>query len=189
MNTLSEWIYRKSTARVGVLSLILFLAFSALVLPGQSAAAESYSGETGSPDTSLFYSPGDLYRMAEAYGPEGRQAYIRARFTFDLAFPLVYGFFLIACNSWLLSKIIPAGKSWRLLNIAPLAGVLFDFLENFSAAWVIGRFPLDAPIFATIAPAFTLFKWIFVGGSFALFFVLSASTIYYRITKQIRSQV
>lgn len=185
MKTLSLWFYRMSTAWVAVISLVLFLAFSALVLPGQSAAAGTYSEETGSPDTSLLYTPGDLYRMAEGYGPEGRQAYIHARFTFDLAFPLVYGFFLTACGSWLLGRVIPEGKSCRILNLAPLAGVLFDFLENVSASIVIGRYPHETPIFAAITPVFTLIKWIFVGGSFVLLFILAGLTIFSRNKKQI----
>jgi hypothetical protein len=171
MQVLSEWMYRKSTTWVALISLILFLAFSALVLPGQSAAAESYSAGAGSPDTSLFYSSGDLYRMAETYGDEGRQAYIRARFTFDLAFPLVYGFFLTACISWQLNHSKSLENPWRLLNLAPLAGVLFDFLENISTALVIGRYPSTTPIVPALAPFFTLIKWIFVGGSFGLLII------------------
>ena len=171
MQILSEWMYRKSTTWVALISVILFLAFSALVLPGQSAAAESYSAGTGSPDTSLFYSSDDLYRMAEIYGSEGRQAYIRVRFTFDLAFPLIYGLFLTACVSWLLNRSMPEGNPWRPLNLVPLAGVLFDFLENISTALVIGRYPSVTAVFAALAPAFTLIKWIFVGGSFGLLFL------------------
>jgi hypothetical protein len=177
MKTLSQWIYRKSTKWVAQASLILFVAFSALVLPDQSATAAFYSAEVGSPDTSLFYSGSDLYRMAEAYGVEGRQAYVRARFTFDLVFPLIYGLFLTTCISWLLNRSLPAGNSWRRLNLTPLAGVLFDFLENISAAQVIGRYPLETPLLATLAPVFTLVKWFFVGSSFALLFVGVGLTI------------
>lgn len=171
MHTLSIWFYQKSAGAIALGSLIIFLVFSILVLPGQSAAAEAYSGGTGSPDTSLFYSSGDLYRMAETYGAEGRQAYIRARFTFDLAFPLVYGLFLTTCISWLLGRSLTSGSSWRLLNLFPLMAVIFDLLENISAALVIGRYPSATPIFAVLASVFTPVKWIFVSGSFGLLFL------------------
>lgn len=50
------------------------------MLPQQQATrAEQDTGSAKSPDTSLFYTPADLYRMAEAYGEEGRRAYVRAR--------------------------------------------------------------------------------------------------------------
>jgi len=174
INKLSEFFYRRSTSAAVLISLLVFVVFAVLVLPGHSAAAEAYSGEVGSPDLSLFYSAEDLYRMAESYGIAGRAEYIRARFTFDLAFPLIYGLFLTACISWLLNRALPLGSRWRLLNVAPLMGVLFDFLENFSAALVIGRFPIETPMIAALAPAFTFIKWIFVGGSFALLFFAAA---------------
>ena len=76
-------------AAVALLALVVFLLFTALVLPAQSAQAEAQFAGVGSPDTSFWYTPDDLYRMAEAYGAQGRPAYNRARFTFDIAWPLV----------------------------------------------------------------------------------------------------
>ncbi len=178
MRDLSDLFYHRSTGAAALITLLVFSAFMVLVLPGQSAAAEAYSGEVGSPDLSLFYSAGDLYHMAESYGVAGRAEYIRARFTFDLVFPLIYGLFLTACISWLLNRALPMGSNLRLLNLAPLLGVLFDFLENASAALVIGRFPIETPVIAALAPAFTLIKWIFVGSSFALLFIAAALAVF-----------
>lgn len=178
MRDLSELIYHRSTGAVALITLLVFSAFMVLVLPGQSAAAEAYSSEVGSPDLSLFYSAEDLYRMAESYGVAGRAEYIHARFTFDLVFPLIYGLFLTACISWLLNRALPLGSNMRLLNLAPLMGVLFDFLENISASLVIGRFPMETPMIAALAPAFTLIKWIFVGGSFVLIIIAAALAVF-----------
>jgi hypothetical protein len=180
MNKYSEFFYRRSTGAAVLITLLAFLSFAVLVLPGQSAKAEAYSGEAGSPDLSLFYSADDLYRMAESYGPEGRADYVRARFTFDLAFPLVYGLFLTACVSWLLNRALAIGSRWRLLNLAPLAGVLFDLLENISASLVISRFPAETPAAAALAPVFTLVKWVFVAGSFVLLFIAAVLAVFQR---------
>jgi len=79
---------------------VVFILFTALVLPRQAAEAESISSGAGSPDTSFWYTPDDLYRMVEAYGPAGRQAYLWARWTFDLVWPLVYTAFLSLTISW-----------------------------------------------------------------------------------------
>lgn len=57
------------------------------------------------------------------------------------------------------------------MNLLPLGGMLFDYLENISAALVIGRYPQPMPLFAALAPFFTLFKWLLVGGSFVLLFI------------------
>lgn len=165
---LSNWLYRISTGWVALAALILFLLFGALVLPGQAAKAEEETGTGPSPDTSFFYTPGDLYDMAEAYGPTGRSAYIRARFTFDLVFPLVYLFFLATAVSWVYARAFAPGSLWRLANLVPVLGALFDYLENTSASLVMARYPTRTPVVDTLAPAFTFVKWIFVGGSFVV---------------------
>ena len=83
-----------------VVLLVIFLLFTALVLPKGSSQAALETNASGSPDLSLFYSVDKLYQMADAYGETGRDAYIRARFTFDLIWPLVYTLFLATAISW-----------------------------------------------------------------------------------------
>lgn len=168
MKTISDWLFEKSRGWLVLCALLIFLLFGFFVLPGQSAAAQAYSAERGTPDISFFYRPDDLIGMAESYGADGRQAYVQARFTFDLVFPLVFTFFLVSANSWLLKRGLPPASSWRRLNLIPLGGMLADYLENISAALVIGRYPQPAPLFTTLAPVFTLLKWLLVGASFLL---------------------
>ncbi len=168
---LSNWLYRTSTSGVALIALILFLLFSVLILPGQSAKALMDSGGAGSPDTSFLYSTAELYQMAEAYGEQGRQAYIRARFTFDLAFPVVYTLFLVTAVSWLFTRSFPVGSRWRAANLVPLVGAAFDYLENVSTSLIMARLPARTPLVDTLAPLFTLVKWVLVIGSFALVMV------------------
>jgi hypothetical protein len=172
LRKISHYFINISKTRVTMLALVLFLLFVIFVLPGQSAAAKGYSGEAGSPDLSLFYSSNDIYHMAEQFGEIGRRAYVQARFSFDLIFPIVYGFFLITSNSWLLEKLTHAQSYLRILNIAPVFGIFFDFLENISASIVISRFPMNSHVFANLAPFFTFTKWVFVGGSFGLLLIM-----------------
>jgi hypothetical protein len=168
---LSSWLRRVSTGRIALAALAIFLLFTALVLPGQSAQANTGAEDVGSPDLSLAYSPEDLYRMAEAYGPSGRRAYIRARFTFDVAWPVVYTLFLVTSISWLFGRAFPDNSRWQLANLAPIAGALFDYLENVSTSAVMWRYPDPTPVVDVLAPAFTFIKWIFVGDSFVLLFL------------------
>ena len=91
----SERLIRFSKGWLALAALVIFLLFTALVLPGQAAGSDARTGGTRQPDTSLFYTPAELYGMAEAFGPDGRQAYIQARFTFDVVWPLVYGLFVV----------------------------------------------------------------------------------------------
>ena len=157
-----------STGRVALVGLVVFVAFGALVLPAQSAAAQEASGGAGSPDTSLFYTPDQLLGQAEAYGEAGRAAYVQARWTFDVIFPLVYGFFLVTSIGSCLSRAAPPDSPLRRLNLVPVAAILFDFLENTATSLVMARFPAQMPLAAGLAPWFTLAKWIFVYAAFGI---------------------
>jgi len=169
LKTLSTKLYQLSSGRITLLALIIFALVVAFVLPEQAKRAEAISGGTGSPDMSYVYSSKDLYNMAEAYGADGRAAYIRARFTFDLVFPLSYLFFLATSISWVMTRAVTNPDSrWRLLNLFPVFGALFDYLENISTSIVMVNYPQQTFLFDTLAPIFTLIKWFFVNGSFVI---------------------
>ena len=124
-----------------------------------------------------------LFRsMASSYGEEGRAAYIQARFTFDLIWPLVYGLFLATGISWTFRKAFSEGSRWGLANIAPILGVLFDYLENLSTSLVIARYPDSTPVIDWLAPTFTMLKWLFVGGSFVLLIFGVLMAIFRRVS-------
>jgi hypothetical protein len=183
LDKISRWFYLVSSWRMAAFSLLLFLAFCLTLLPSQSAQLAAFSGGAGSPDTSLFYSPADLSRMAESYGAAGRQAYIQARFTFDLAFPLVYTCFLAITLSCLFGQSLAENNPWRRLNLIPLAAMFFDFLENICAARVMAAYPAAQPLAAALAMVFTPLKWLFVSGSFLL--LLPAIILFFQKSRNI----
>lgn len=169
---ISSWINRIiSNGWVTLVCLVIFLLFTALVLPSQVEDAEAYSGEVGSPDTSFFYSAEELYQFAEAYEPQGRNAYIQARVTFNLVWPIVYFGFLGTAVSWAYKIAGKDGKFWIRLNLAPVFGLVFDYLENIAAAIVMARYPDLTPVISHLAGVFTAIKWLFIGGSFALLLI------------------
>jgi hypothetical protein len=179
----SQWFYRLSTGWVALAGLVIFILFSATVLPAQSAKMDADSAQAGTPDLSLFYTPADLYRMAEAYGEEGRQAFIHARLTFDVVWPVVYLFFLSTSISWLLKTSISPDSRLLSLNIVPMLAFLLDFLENFSNILIMARYPDPTPIIDWLAPIFTLSKWAMVGGSMMILLY----AIYLKIRSLVRS--
>jgi hypothetical protein len=168
---ISDWLGQVSTGWVALSALVIFLLFSVLVLPRQSATAGEVAGDVGSPDMSLYYSAADLYRMAEAYGEEGRAAYVRARFTFDIVWPLVYTLFLVTAISWLFGMAFAPDSRWQRANLAPVLGALFDYLENLSTSLVMLRYPDQTAVVDMLAPVFTLSKWVLLSGSFVLLFI------------------
>lgn len=181
---ISDGLHRITNGWVALVVLVVFILFMVLVLPGQAARSEEQTGGAGSPDTSLFYSAQDLYAFAEAYGEQGRGAYVRTRWTFDLIFPFVYGFTLVVTISWITRRAFPKGTWWQKANLLPLLGVLFDFLENASASIVMLRYPARSDVIAWLAPVFTLLKWMLVGGSFG---VLLAG-FGYKLAKRLQNQ-
>lgn len=186
VNRLSLFFIRISRGWLVLQALLVFIAFMVFVLPAQSAQAAETSGGAGSADTSFFYTTSDLYHMAEAYGVQGRQAYIRARFTFDLVWPIVYGFFFTAAISWLFSKALPGNSRWLLLNLIPVLGMLFDYLENIGASIVMARYPQQTAVLDLLTPVFSLLKWLFVSGSFVILLIAAAIAIRQWIKSQRR---
>lgn len=172
MRRLSQRLFALARGWIVVVTVAIFVLFSILALPRMAAESAARTGGAQQPDTSFIYSPADLYRMAEAFGPAGRQAYIVARFTFDVVFPIVYGAALIALISWLAGQAFPPDSPWRLLNLAPVAGMAFDHLENIATVLVMARYPLRTPVVDLLAPIFTFIKWVFVGGSFVVLLAL-----------------
>lgn len=166
MAKLSSWFYRISSGRLMLFAVLIFISFTALVLPGQSARSQSQAGDIGSPDLSIYYSARDLYAMAESYGELGRSEYIRMRFSFDLIWPLVYTFFLTITISWLYSQSVSMTSYWRWINLLPVMGMTFDYIENISTSLVIYRFPAPTPAVDFLAGIFTGIKWLLVGLSF-----------------------
>jgi hypothetical protein len=167
----SMWVYRASTGKITLFFTLIFLLFSALVLPFQMGDSATSAEGVGSPDLSLFYSAQDLYNMAETYGKDGRAAYIQARFTFDLIWPILYTLFLTTAISWLFIRAVSPYSWLRMTNLVPILGMAFDYLENLSTSLVMGRYPAKTMVIDSLAPVFTLLKWFFIAGAFVLLMV------------------
>ena len=168
LKIISNWIRRISNGWVTLSFFVLFILFVAFVLPGQASGAKVNTGSDRSPDMSFYYSADELYHIAQDYGEQGRAAYIKARFTFDLIWPLVYMAFLTTTLSWSYHQAFKPDSFFQRVNLAPVFGMLFDYLENIATSIVMFRYPTHTIIVASLAPILTLLKWVFVGGSFAL---------------------
>jgi hypothetical protein len=168
MVQLSKWLRKLSTGYIALFTLVIFAVFTATVLPAQSSKAAETANGADSPDSSFFYSAADLYQSAETFGEAGRQAYIRARWSFDVLWPFVYTIFLTTNIGWVFHHAFPKESKLQLANLIPVIGMGFDFLENTATTIVMEQFPLTSPIAVNLAPFFTPIKWFFVNGSFVV---------------------
>lgn len=155
---------------LGLVSTLLFAFFIALVLPDQSALSLA-NGLSESIDTSWFYNAASLYRIAESYGESGRAFYIQQRWTFDLVWPLVYFLFIFSLSS-LFYKSIGLSKMNRWILSFSWIAILFDYIENTFVSLVMFNYPNPTPLIADFAGTFTSLKWIFLGISFIVLFLL-----------------
>lgn len=153
---------------MAIAAVVLFVVFTAIVLPAQAAAGAFYTVRYAAPDTSVWYSPDDLYAAAQAWGSEGRAAYVWARVTFDVVWPIVYGAFLVATLAWVWARGTAPGSRWRRVALLPVVVVMLDYAENICTATVMARYPARTPVLAEVAPLFTAGKWLALSAGFLL---------------------
>ncbi len=148
-------------------SAALLLGFVAFVLPLQSASTKTYAAGGTDFDTLLLYSPSRALDMAAEYSMEGRLASIAAHWSLDLAFPLVYGFFLVCAWNFSLARVAPRFR-WRgIASTIPLLGPAFDFMENICVTVLLASWPGRPRIAALGAAVGTAGKWMFVAAGFS----------------------
>lgn len=166
LNKVSNWFYQRVNWKWVAAAVVVFACFIVLILPWQAAKSEEATGGGQSPDSSFLYTADDLYQMAEQYGEAGRSAYIYARFTFDLIWPLAYLLLLVVLLS-VLYRVLPVKSRWRWVNLIPVLGWAMDMLENIGASLIMYRYPERTTVLAELTPVFTLLKWCLIYASFA----------------------
>jgi len=184
LRTISEKIHHISLGWVALLSILIMVLFMIFVLPNQSERSLEVTGSSQSPDTSFFYTSEELYQMADDYGQEGRQAYIKSRWTFDLVFPLVYVSFLAVGISWFYRFLTDWKEFWKFGNLLPILGGVFDYLENGAATWVMNIFPTRLAGLAQLTAFFSITKWILISLAFLVYFILGAGSLLARVKQK-----
>lgn len=172
-------IRAKITWQHMIVSFIVFILFLIFVLPSEAQRSSEYYGDAATPDTSLFYNANTLHEMAHEMGEVGRRYYIQSRLTFDVIWPLVYGFFLwTGIAFW--GGLLNLSYKNRLLWL-PLLSVAFDYLENIGASVVMFFYPTQVVLLPKVVPFFTLLKWFTISTCFFLLFILIGVYLYKKL--------
>lgn len=95
---------KKRVVLLGILMMVNIAMFSLPGLPANLSSVTQAAPEATIPDMRIKYSPDEVYDFLTLIRTEGRQTYQRMHLTTDLAFPLIYGFFLFSITSYLLLK-------------------------------------------------------------------------------------
>ncbi len=164
LKRLSESLVRYARPPLVWSTFILSVLFPAVIFPWVARIRTGLAGEVGPIDLTFAPSAENLFSMVAAYGAEGRAFYRVTELTVDVVYPLSYGFFLSFLITLTFRRVFPAGSWMQRLNLVPLAGMLFDFLENFGIVGLLSTYPAQIAWLAAFTSAANTVKWIFSGG-------------------------
>ncbi len=136
-----------------VLAWANFVLFMATILPWVSGLSRE-AGLTQSIDTNFAFDPSSIYPIVASYGPDGRIFYLIQRWTFDVIWPLVYGWPL-----YVTLRKYPVG--W--IAFLPWIATGFDYAENIAFSFVVGLYPTQFEWLVIIGITLSLLKWIALG--------------------------
>mgnify|MGYP003382171708 CR=1 FL=1 len=165
IKTISAKLHAHANGRSIFLLFLLMLVFAVIIVPTVQGKIKALSGGTDLIDLQLFYTAEKIYAMLASYGEAGRSLYLFFAASGDLIYPVVYSVFLGLILSWLLQRAFAKDSRWQMLNVAPLFGMLFDWLENANIITMLSLFPDVHPNIARLGSACTSLKWGFSAAS------------------------
>ena len=181
MERISNWLIRYTSGKKVIFLGTIFLIYIFFLLPHLADIMSHVSQNQGSPDTHLFYTSSELYTLISQFSEEGRREYIQTRFSYDLFWPIVYVSFLSLAISFSHKYLLSCNvilKSYRVyFNLLPFVAGFFDFFENVTISLNMYFYPEHLWGIASISGYCTLFKWLFVGLAFAVFFRESIGSV------------
>lgn len=162
MKKVSTFFYNRANGYLTLGFLAMQFAFSGAILPYFQKQFDP-DLTRGLMDLSFGFTPERGYSILESYGEEGRKVYFFVESFVDIIYPIIYTTafvllvsFLFKKNNWNTGKI-------AILNIVPLAGMVFDMLENFGIIQMLRAFPEKVEFWAKFASNAGLVKWGFAG--------------------------
>jgi hypothetical protein len=153
--------------RVRILFIVLFIIFAFIISPIVLILSDQYTNISFSPDISFFYSPEAFYETLIATGKSGRTYYFITTWTFDLLYPLVYGFTILSA----MIKFSNHKKS--IIYMVPLIGIIFDYLENSLASLLALFYKTEINFLVYILQFFSSIKWLSIGLSILIIIILA----------------
>jgi len=134
----------------------------------QKAATAQYTKNAGSIGLSFFPMPNTVYEWTEAYGPEGREAFIKTWLTYDFFWPLSFtALYLIFIG--IAMRYVHGPKAAHLCGLA-IVTLALDYLENILAIIIMSRYPTRLDMVAWALAGTNALKWISMGAVNVLFF-------------------
>ncbi len=163
-------VYNKISTKQVVFFTIVFILFTALVLPFVAAETTRLIGVSESPDTSFSFNVEKIFSIIDSYGASGRRIYVIVRWTFDIVWPLIYTLFLGSSIAYL-ARRSSCRFTYKPLYFVLLA-VLFDLLENINATILMLIHPKEPSFIAYLLIFSSIIKWMLIGLSFLILMLM-----------------
>jgi len=114
------------------------------------------------------YSADYAKRLFDELGVAGRDYYLFRQIPLDMIYPFLYAVTYSLLLTYLFKKSFNPESKLLFLNIIPLFGGFFDYLENIGIIIMLASYPNFSVLLANVTNLFSLFKSI----STTLFFIL-----------------
>jgi hypothetical protein len=83
--------------------------------------------------------------------------------------------------SWFSHRITGWHEIWKLTNLLPVLGGIFDLLENTATSLAMSLYPAKVQVVLVSASLFTPVKWVLVSLSFLPYFIFGIVWLIQRI--------
>jgi hypothetical protein len=175
-----SYVIRKAvTTRSLVGALVLWLVFEIMIM-GKPFGIAQLQEITGGPtilDMTFTTGPDSVYAVLGALGDSGRAFDLTHIVPLDLIFPFTYALFLALGISWGLSRLVPEGSQWHLLNLAPVLAAAADYCENAGIITLLLSYPARLDAVAWLVSIMYGVKFLFSAVSFITFFAALAGCV------------
>lgn len=163
---------------VSFLCMMAFMRYTALQV-------KVISGGTSVLDLNLGNSVEHIHYTIIALGNDGRMYYLKYFLVIDGVYAMVYATFYFCSNLFLLHKNEIRKKKVYIFSVFPVAGMLFDWLENLSLCFLLVNWTTESAVWCMLFRVSNIMKFLFVYLSLLL---VVLGILYYSLRK-VRGQI
>ena len=114
------------------------------------------------------YGPDYVMSLLETLGEEGRRVYLWNQIPLDMFYPCLFATAYSFLLFYILKNLLIKESKWFFLSFLPIAGGLFDYLENIGIILMLNSYPSFSSFLARLTSIFSVLKSV----STSIFFVV-----------------
>ena len=159
----SQFFYENSNLKVAILFTALFVIYLVLVITRQAIGFDIPNSNVRSLGMTFGFGESDILAFFQSRTNKMISAYVNFNLVWDSIFALIYG---VMYTVWLSVLLKKSSEKFGILNLVPFLQVMFDWLENYSLAFLAQQYLSDGAMtsyMVGLSSYFVMIKWIFSG--------------------------